>query len=129
MPERREPLKLCQDRDPLFPVQAFFNSVSDVSFLYVMTHISKGVGFSSDYCHCRFPADFEPHDNEPTFHGVQFSLFEDIVVISYDDFANYFEMDCLNYLAKHPSETEAVHAILTMVRAAAQTNIDKREPR
>jgi CDI immunity protein len=129
MSERRELLKLCEDRDPLFPVQAFFNSVSDMSFLYVMMHISKGVGFSSDYCHCRFPGDFEPHDNEPTFDGVQFSLFEDTVAISYDDFANYFDMDCQNCLARHPSETEAVHAILTKVHAAAQTNIEKREPR
>lgn len=100
MIERRTPLKLCEDREPMFPVQAFFNSIGDRSLPYVVTHLLTRTGFSSDYCHCRFPADLDP--GEALFVGVQFLLFEDHIVISEKQFADILETDLQNYLAVHP---------------------------
>jgi CDI immunity protein len=111
MTTSRTLLKLYDDWDPLFPVQAFFNSVSDASFVATMAHISNGHGCSTDYCHCRFPSDVGP--NEPSFDGVQFSLFKDAVVISYRDFADYFSQVCRDYLAQHPTDADLIVNIVT----------------
>jgi hypothetical protein len=116
MTVRRSPLELCKDRDPLFPVQAFFNSISDMSFISTMSHISESHGFSTDYCHCRFPSDFDPWDNQKPFAGVQFSLFNDTVVISRSDFLIYCAMVCERHLDVNPDNKSAVEDILAKLR-------------
>jgi hypothetical protein len=97
MTARRQPLKLCGDWEPLFPVQALFNAISDDSLLDVVRHLLNRQGYSSDYCHCHFPADLDPQ--EPTFEGVQFSHFDDVIVITEAQFADVLDRVLLSYHA------------------------------
>jgi hypothetical protein len=92
---RRQPLKLCGDWEPLFPVQALFNAISDDSFLDVVRHLLNRQGYSSDYCHCHFPADLDPQ--EPTFQGVLFSHFDDVIVITEAQFADVVDLVISDY--------------------------------
>jgi CDI immunity protein len=98
---QRHPLKLCEDRDALFPVQAFFNAIGDASLVDIITHLVKRQGYSSDYCHCRFPGDLDPA--EPTFNGVRFSHFDDVVVIAEDQFADILDMVAASYSGVDPA--------------------------
>jgi CDI immunity protein len=88
----RQPIKLCSDWEREFPVQAFFNAISDDALLDIVSHLLKRQGYSSDYCHCRFPADLDP--NEPTFEGVRFSHFDDSLEITERRLAEVLDMVC-----------------------------------
>jgi CDI immunity protein len=97
MPTQRPRLKICGDWEPLFPVQALFNAIGDDSFLDVVRHLLNRQGYSSDYCHCHFPADLDPQ--APTFDGVQFSHFDDVIVITETQFADVLDRVILDYRA------------------------------
>jgi CDI immunity protein len=97
MPTQRPRLKICGDWEPLFPVQALFNAIGDDSFLDIVRHLLNRQGYSSDYCHCHFPADLDPQ--EPTFEGVLFSHFDDVIVIAESQFADVLDRVILTYHA------------------------------
>jgi hypothetical protein len=103
---QRHPLKLCDDWDPLFPVQAFFNAISDDSLVDIIAHMVKRQGYSSDYCHCRFPGDLDPA--EPTFKHVRFSHFDDVVVIAEDQFADILDLVAASYSGVDPAGTALI---------------------
>jgi CDI immunity protein len=111
-------MKLCGDRDPLFPVQAFFNSVSDDSFLRALACITQSTGFSTDYCHCRFPTDLDPE--ELRFEGVQFSLFQDVIVIPHHDFVTYLGMACQSYLEVRADDSQNIAKLLDPICLSKQ---------
>jgi hypothetical protein len=98
---RRQPLKLCTDWEPLFPVQALFNAIGDDGLLDVVKHLLNRQGYSSDYCHCHFPADLDPQ--EPTFVGVLFSHFDDVIVITEVQFADVLDAVLASYQPVDPA--------------------------
>lgn len=109
------PNRLSLGEDRLFPVQAFFNAVSDFNFVEVVSRLLRGIGHSSDYAHCRFPDDLDP--GEETFDGVQFSLFEDSVVITIEELNRYVREACQSYLDCYPDEQDEIGKLLTSSEA------------
>jgi hypothetical protein len=105
MPDR---LKIT-DRS-LFPVQAFFNAVSDSSFLQVMRSLIAGTGYSINDAHVRFPSDLDP--DEATFEGVRFSIYEDTVTLSLRELKSYIRHLTTDFAREHPEEKEATTHIL-----------------
>lgn len=80
-------LSLVADRDPLFPVQAFFNAIWADDFVSVIRHLAGGVGYGINAVHCGFLGDLDPWE-EP-FEGARFSLFEEEVVVGLDTFTRF----------------------------------------
>ena len=102
--------RLSLDESRLFPVQAFFNGISDRNFQEIISYLTRGVGHGLDYAICTFPNDLDPGD-EP-YEGVTFSLFEDEVVISEDEFQQYLRGACQSFVADHPDQAEAINELL-----------------
>jgi CDI immunity protein len=114
MTARRQPLKLCGDWEPLFPVQALFNAISDDSFLDIVRHLLNRQGYSSDCCHCHFPADLDPQ--EPTFEGVLFSHFDDVIVITEAHFADVLDRVLASYQHVDPTGADVLSKLLAEFR-------------
>lgn len=104
------PDRLTIDDDILFPVQAFFNAVSDDSFIRVMDSLTNGVGYSIYECDCSFPGDLDP--GEEIFQGVRFSLFEHSVVISNQELSSYIRKVYKGFVDRFPKEQENLARIL-----------------
>jgi hypothetical protein len=114
MTARRQPLKLCTDWEPLFPVQALFNTIGVDSLLDIVRHLLNRQGYSSDYCHCHFPADLDPQ--EPTFKGVQFSHFDDVIVITEAHFADVLDTVLASYHPVDPAGADTLTKLLAEFR-------------
>jgi hypothetical protein len=111
---RRQPLKLCTDWEPLFPVQALFNAIGDDGLLDIVRHLLNRQGYSSDYCHCHFPADLDPQ--EPTFQGVLFSHFDDVIVITEAHFADVLDTVLASYQPVDPAGADVLSELLAEFR-------------
>lgn len=96
------PTRLTIDDSRLFPVQAFFNAVGDSSFVKMIDHLTRGIGYTSDEAHCRFPSDLDP--GEESFAGVRFTLFEDQVLLNKEQLRTFLTEACAAYAATHPSD-------------------------
>lgn len=96
--------------DSLFPVQAFFNALSDSSFLRVIEDMTKGIGSSIDVCHCNFPGDLDP--GEEPFEGVSFSIYEEEVILSKDNLVKYVVLACDEFLKNNPDKINEVEKVL-----------------
>src|SRR5262249_16956081 len=105
------PDRLLLNEGRLFPVQAFFNAVSDFNFVEVVRRLLSGIGHSTNDAHCNFPGDLDP--GEETFDGVQFSLFEDSVVITIEELNRYVREACQSYLDCYPEEQDEISNLLT----------------
>ena len=105
------PDRLSLNEGRLFPVQCFFNAVPDFNFVEVVRLLLRGIGYSSDDAHCRFPGDLDP--GEETFDGVQFSLFEESVVITTEELHRYIREACQSYLDCYPDEQDEISNLLS----------------
>jgi CDI immunity protein len=114
MNTRRQPLKFCDDWEPMFPVQALFNAISDDCLVDVVRHFLNRHGYSSDYCHCHFPADLDP--DEPSFQGVLFSHFDDMILITKARFADVLDRVLVSYKAVAPVGASTLSMLLTEFR-------------
>jgi hypothetical protein len=92
-------------------MQAFFNAVSDGSFVRVIDCLTSGIGFSINEADCTFPTDLET--DEGPFDGVRFSLFEDAVVIPLSQLRQYIKTVCDDYVVKHPEDKHLLDQFLT----------------
>jgi len=95
-------LQLVADNDRLFPVQAFFNAISSRNFLEVIETLMSGVGAGINDVHCQFPGDVGP--GEKPFTGIQFSLYEDEVIVDDATFKRFLLAACKAHLRDHPEQ-------------------------
>lgn len=109
MPNR---LKLAES---LFPVQAFFNAISDHSFLQVIDCLSKGVSYGINDCHCSFSADLEPGDDP--FEGVCFELFNEEVVLSNEELFEFVKLVCADFVKQYPDQRADIENSLVRFQA------------
>ncbi len=94
-------------KDPnFFPVQAFLNAIPDEQFSKTLENIAKGIGATFNDVDCSFPEDIDPND-EP-FEGVSFSIFDEEVIISLEEFLIYLHQATDQYIAQHPSERDDI---------------------
>ncbi|WP_152039057.1 ribonuclease toxin immunity protein CdiI [Myxococcus xanthus] len=107
MPKR---LNLVGDDDPLFPGQAFFNSISERGFVEKIQQLVARVGAEIDGAQCEFPGDLEPW--EPKFEGVRFSLYEDVVVVEEPVFQMFLLEACRMHVKDHPEDRARLAQIL-----------------
>ena len=105
------PDRLSLNEDRLFPVQCFFNAVSDFNFVEVIGRLLQGVGHGADYAHCTFPSDLDP--GEEVFDGVRFSIFEDSVILTDEEFRYFIREACKSYLVSHPAEWDSISSMLS----------------
>lgn len=105
------PDRLTVDDESLLPVQAFFNAVSDESFLHVIDSLVNGAGCVINDCGCLFPGDLDSGDE--IFAGVQFFLFEQTVVISNQELAGLIKEVCRRFADRNPAEQGNVARILS----------------
>ena len=96
MPERLE--LECR----LFPVQVFFNALSDRKFWEVLESLKNKVGHSINDCHCEFSSDLDY--GEETFEGVRFSIYEDSVIISEEVLKLILKEIALKQIEKFPEQ-------------------------
>jgi len=99
-------LEQLSDRDPLFPVQAFFNALGDRTFVDALADLLRGVGHGVNEAHCEFPGDLDP--GEPRFEGVRFRLFEDEVVVSRETFERFLLAACRAQAQRCPEQRAAI---------------------
>jgi hypothetical protein len=97
----------------LFPVQAFFNAIPDDSFLKVIESFSKNVGASFNDCYCEFLGDLDSEDIP--IDGIQFSLYEQEVVISKINFLSYLTRVCDIFLHDNPNKKENIERLLNSI--------------
>lgn len=93
-----------------FPVQAFFNAVSDDDFPRMVKDLVGHIGWHVDVSHCEFPEGLEP-DEEP-FEGAKFSLYQEEVVLSQDDLASVLATVCRVQKRRLPKQAHALDAAL-----------------
>ena len=110
MPMRNR-ISIVSDDDPRFPMQAFFNVISDSDFVCIIADLLQGIGAGVNDVYCQFPADVDP-DVEP-FEGVRFQLYEDVFVADLDTFRQFLLITCEAYLREHPEDRAAIDAILS----------------
>ncbi len=103
-------LELVADHDPLFPVQTFFNALSDLTFVDALADLLRGVGHSVNEAHCELPGDLDP--GEPSFEGARFRLFEDEVVVSRDTFERFLVAACATQVRRCPEQHAAIAQLL-----------------
>lgn len=97
--------------DPkLFPVQAFFNAISDGAFVRVVESLLSGVGHGAEEAFCEFPDPLDPGD--PPFEGVRFSIFEEEVVLDRPTFLRYLRLAVDAFLEGHPADRVRLEALL-----------------
>ena len=104
------PNRLNLEYAPLFPVQAFFNAISDDSLIRAVGCLTNGIGYCSNEVACNFTADLDP-DEEP-FDGVRFSLFEDSIIISLEQLRHFLELVCSGYVDNHPQDKQKINDLL-----------------
>ena len=98
------------DNERLFPIQAFFNAISDHSFVETIANLLRGIGASFDDAHCEFPKDLDP--GEEPFEGVRFALYDDEVVVGFRTFRHYLELACTAYISENPINRSKIENLL-----------------
>lgn len=93
-----------------FPVQTFFNALSNDTFVRTIDHLLSGVGHSVNECDCSFPDDLDPDDER--FEGVRFSIFEEELVISLDELRSFVIQACRSQLAIVPEQRLDIERLL-----------------
>jgi len=114
-----------QSYDRLFPVQAFFNEVSDSDFVMMVDSLTQGVGMGLNVANCTFPGDLDPWQ-EP-FDGVMFSLYEDEVVVDIPSFRHFLTLACEAYVREHPEDRAEIAELLARPQpplTAPGTNVE-----
>lgn len=98
-----------------FPVQAFFNAVSEDEFPRMVMDLTNHIGWHVDVCHCEFPEGLEP-DEEP-FEGVKFSIYQDEIVLSYDDFIAAVRQACNEQKRRRPDQAQTLDMTLQRLKS------------
>ena len=99
--------------DSLFPVQAFFNALSNEDFVRIVSSLSTGVGAVVNEVSCLFPGDLDPTD-EP-FSGVEFSCGPDEIRLSRPEAAKYLKMAVEAHLLENPPDAEALAGVIRRI--------------
>lgn len=97
----------------LFPVQAFFNAMSDRSLISTLQAFSNSIGAGFNDAVCEFPSEIEPTDQP--FVGVKFYIFEEELVISRASFLSILEQVCSIYLGRHPEDRGRICTLLAEI--------------
>ncbi|OWA35221.1 hypothetical protein B9G55_11185 [Saccharibacillus sp. O16] len=77
------------------PVMTFFNTIQCRDFVSIVEQMALGIGIGINVVACCFPGDVE---EEERFCGVMFSLHDNEVILSYQNFFYYLSLACENYL-------------------------------
>lgn len=105
------PSRLDIQRSDWFPVQTFFNAVSDEDFVRMVGDLLANIDWHIDVCHCEFPENLEP--GEEPFDGVKFSIYEDEIILSREQFLTVLEQVCEAQRRRRPEETKSIDEVLT----------------
>jgi hypothetical protein len=114
---RRIDIEGTPEYEKFFPVQAFFNEISDGSFIRVIDHLTRGEGYGLNVAVCTFPAHMDDYERyveraEKPLEGVEFSLFDDDVVLDVPTFRRFLTMACEAYVKKYPEDRATIEELL-----------------
>lgn len=99
-----------------FPVQAFFNIILDRDFISTLSAFAKGVGGGFNDAFCSFPGEEE--FDEEVINGIEFALYEEVIIISYSDFFSILNDVCDIYLKTNKEQTDEVEILLREIETA-----------
>jgi hypothetical protein len=115
---KRINLEGTSEREKFFPVEAFFNEIDDFHFVDAVGCLINGVSYGIDVAnHCKFPSGLDDYDRYVIRHGkplegIEFSLFEDAVVLDVPTFRRFLTMACDAYVKKHPEDRAKIEELL-----------------
>jgi hypothetical protein len=103
--------------EKFFPVQAFFNEISYPNFVDIIDYLTKGIGHGLDVAQCTFPSDLDDYDRYvirqgKPLEGIEFSLFEDAVVLDVPTFRSFLTMACDAHVKRHPEDRAKIEELL-----------------
>lgn len=88
----------------ILPFLQFLTVIPNDEFVEAMNSILNEVGFSRYDCHCFFPNDFEPWEEDYFEEGVKFDndALGEVVIVDYITFQKYVIIACESYLQQYP---------------------------
>lgn len=97
----------------LFPVQAFFNAMSDRNLISTLEGFSNRIGAGFNDVVCAFPEEVD--DSDEPFTGVKFYIFNEEFVLLNPEFIRLLEQIGLMYLARHPEHQSRIEQLLAEI--------------
>jgi hypothetical protein len=104
--------------EKFFSVQSFFNVIEDGAFIGVIDYLTRGIGYGIDVAHhCTFPSDLDDYDRYvirqgKPLEGIEFSLFDDAVVLDVPTFRRFLTMACDAQVKRHPEDRAKIEELL-----------------
>lgn len=99
----------------LSPMQIFFNAVPDKEFSSSAKALTEGYGDAIEgITGCFFPRDLDEYEvyNGLGFDGIQFTFYDEEVVVDVPTFRKYLKMACDAYLQEHPKDRKQIEEYL-----------------
>lgn len=115
------------DYESLYPVQSFFNSISDEDFVAKLDNLTKGIGAHTEKVHCIFLNDLDEYDIEQTGgkipDKIEFSFdWGEEVYVDIETFRGFLETACAAYLQEHPADRTTVKEYLARPQPSLKRN-------
>lgn len=98
-------------------VEEFFNAVSDSDFVKDVDRLTRGEGMCIDVVCCHFPSGMDEYElvverGGKPLTGIEFSLYEDEIVIDVPTFRYYLKLACNAYVREHPEDRAKIEELL-----------------
>lgn len=103
--------------DHLFPVQAFFNAMSDRDLISTLDGFSKGIGAGFNDAVCEFSNEIEAW--EKPYIGTKFYIFDEELIISKATLIAILRKICQLYLVRHPEDEARLAQLVDEIAKAA----------
>jgi hypothetical protein len=114
---KRINLEETPEYEKFFPVQAFFNEISHLGFIDVVDHLTRGEGYGLNVAVCTFPAHMDDYERYveragKPLEGIEFSFFDDDVVLDVPTFRRFLTMACDAHVKRHPEDRAKIEELL-----------------
>lgn len=93
-----------------FPARAFFNAISDQTFVRTIRLLRDGFGASINDVHCERPNSSSP--DESPWEGARFALYEEEAHVSETELALLVRLSCDAQRTAFPEQASAISELL-----------------
>lgn len=116
---KENPIERIKLKKDLYPVEVFFNGISDTRFPDILYELSAGFGYDIDYVECSLPKGIaEESGGKPEdYNYVQFIAGDDSEAkISFLDFLNYTITASNAQMKRRPEQRAPIIAALKQLK-------------
>jgi hypothetical protein len=106
------------DKEEYAAMGAFFDAISNSSFIKTVDHLTRGIGASFNCVHCTFPGDLDEYAVEVEMggkvpDGIEFSFdWGEEVYVDIPTFRYFLTMACESYVKDHPEDKAKIAELL-----------------